>query len=251
MAKRATGARREKTAEPEPERFTLSIDIGGTGLKCSVLDARGTMMHDKIWEATPHPCPPEAMIGIFKAMAARLPPFDRISAGFPGVVRDGRIVTAPHFSDPGWSGFDLAGALADAFGKPARVLNDAEVQGYGVISGRGLELVLTLGTGAGTALFAEGRATPHIELAHHPVHGNKTYNDYLGRDALRHAGPKKWNKRLRRVIGILESLIHYDRLYVGGGNARKIDPDPPLPPNVQCVDNDAGITGGIALWRTG
>ena len=226
---------------------TLSIDIGGTGLKCSVLDASGKMMHDRVWRATPHPCPPATMIAELTAMAQDLPAYDRISAGFPGAVRDGKVITAPHFPDPEWEHFDLAAALGEALGKPARVLNDAEVQGYAVISGQGLELVLTLGTGAGTALFDGGRLAPHMEFAHHPAHGKKTYNEYIGRDALRKVGKKKWNKRVHRIIEILDSLIHYDRIYIGGGNSEKVEL--PLPANATIVSNEAGITGGIALWR--
>ncbi len=226
---------------------TLSIDIGGTGLKCSVLDGAGAMLHAKVWQATPDPCPPATMLSELKSMADSLGKFDRVSAGFPGAVRNGRVITAPHFPDPQWPGFDLAAALAEMFGKPARVLNDAEVQGYGVISGQGLEFVLTLGTGAGTALFSDGTLAPHMEFAHHPVHANKTYNDYIGRDALAKVGKKKWNKRVHKVVGILDALIHYDHLYIGGGNGVKVQD--PLPSNATIVSNDAGITGGIALWR--
>ncbi|HEX4767826.1 MAG TPA: ROK family protein [Lichenihabitans sp.] len=228
---------------------TLSIDIGGTGLKCSVLDEAGEMLHDKVWRPSPTEGSPQEMIADIKEMTRELPAFDRISAGFSGAVRGGRIITAPHFAEPSWPGYDLAQGLADAFGKPARVLNDAEVQGFGVISGKGLEFVLTLGTGAGTALFRDGQLAPHMEFAHHPVHGKKTYNEYVGRDALGKVGKKRWNKRVRKVIGILDALVHYDRLYIGGGNGEKVHE--PLPDNVTLVSNTAGITGGIALWRDG
>ncbi len=242
---RSVGANGERGASPK----TLSIDIGGTGLKCSVLDEAGEMLHDKVWRPSPTKDSPDEMIAEIKDMTRELPPFDRISAGFPGAVRDGRIITAPHFHEPSWPGYDLARGLAEAFGKPTRVLNDAEVQGFAVISGIGLEFVLTLGTGAGTALFRDGKLAPHMEFAHHPVHGKKTYNDYVGRDALEKIGKKRWNKRVRKVIGILDALVHYDRLYIGGGNSEKVNE--PLPDNVTLVSNAAGITGGIALWRDG
>ena len=245
--------RAPKTVEASPRGgpayTTLSIDIGGTGLKCAVLDSKGKMLHDKVWRPTPTEASPDELVKDLEDMAQGLPAFDRVSAGFPGAVRDGRIITAPHFPHGAWAGFDLAGALAAALGKPTRVLNDAEVQGFGVIAGRGLEMVLTLGTGAGTALFQDGRLAPHLEFAHHPVRGKKTYNQYVGRDALKKIGGKRWNKRVRRVIGILEALVHYDALYIGGGNGKRIDE--PLPEHVEIVSNDAGITGGIALWRAG
>lgn len=242
-----------KTVEASPgvgsAYTTLSIDIGGTGLKCAVLDPKGKMLHDKVWRPTPIEASPDELVKDLEEMAQGLPVFDRVSAGFPGAVRDGRIITAPHFPHGEWAGFDLAGALAAAMGKPTRVLNDAEVQGFGVISGKKLEMVLTLGTGAGTALFQDGRLAPHLEFAHHPVRGKKTYNQYVGRDALKKIGGKRWNKRVRRIIEILNALVHYDVLYIGGGNSKRIEE--PLAEHVKIVSNDAGITGGIALWRAG
>lgn len=230
-----------------PELKTLALDIGGTGVKCTVLDGNGAMLHERMRVDTPVDAPPAALIDAVVSMAKSLPAFDRVSAGFPGAVRRGLVVTAPHFSDGSWIGFNLAKALEDAFGKPVRVSNDADIQGRGVIKGEGIEFVLTLGTGAGTAAFRDGIIGPHLEFAHHPVHGKKTYNDYVGKKALGKVGKKRWNKRVRKVIAILESLVHYDHLYIGGGNAAHIEGA--LPDHISLVSNDAGMTGGIALWR--
>ena len=239
-----------KAAQPAAqEPRTLAIDIGGTGLKCTVLDGNGAMLHERLRVDTPIDEPPAALIDALVKMARDLPPFDRISAGYPGAVRRGSIVTAPHFSDETWVGFDLQKALTDALGKPARVSNDADIQGRGVIKGEGIEFVLTLGTGAGTAAFRDGIIGPHLEFAHHPVHGKKSFNDYVGKKALQKIGKKRWNKRVRKVIEILESLTHYDHLYIGGGNASHIEGA--LPDHISLVSNDAGMTGGIALWRDG
>ncbi len=175
-----------------------------------------------------------------------LPPFDRVSIGFPGVVRNGSVLTAPHFGTDVWCGYPLEKAASRRFKKPARLLNDAEVQGLGIINGRGLEVVLTLGTGVGSAIFSDGRLAPHLELAHHPLHNGKTYNEYLGNKALHQRGTKRWNQRVSKMIKVVENLLHYDRLYLGGGNARHVAID--LPQNVQIASNDTGITGGIHLW---
>src|SRR5207244_978193 len=121
-------------------------------------------------------------------------------------------------------------------------------QGFGAIRGKGVEMVLTLGTGAGTSIFENGRIMPHLELAHHPVRGNKTYDEYIGKAALDRKGTKKWNKRVERVIEILRRLVNFDHLYLGGGNAKHLAF--PLPPDVTIVPNSDGLTGGIALWRT-
>ncbi len=226
---------------------TLAFDIGGTGLKASVLDGQGHMIHDKAWRKTPAGLSPVLMLDELSALTTTLPSFDRISVGFPGAVRGGHVLTSPHFPGSEWAGYAFADAVSHRFGKPTRLANDADIQGLGVVTGKGLEFVLTLGTGAGTALFEDGRLAPHLEFAHHPVHGKKTYNDYIGRDALAEAGPKRWNRRVHKVIAILDALAHYDTLYIGGGNAKRLEGD--LGPKVQIVSNDAGITGGVALWR--
>lgn len=167
---------------------TLAIDIGGTHLKASVLDGAGKMLVDEVKVKTPYPCPPKVMLKALLRMLGPVKEYDRISVGFPGVVAKGNVVTAPHFGNRVWRNYPLADTLADHLGKPVRLLNDAEVQGYGVVVGRGLELVLTLGTGAGTALFRDGELMPHMELAQHPIRGKKTYNDYVGDKALEKKG---------------------------------------------------------------
>jgi polyphosphate glucokinase len=225
---------------------TLAIDVGGTGLKASVLDERGKMVVDRVRVDTPYPCPPGLMVDTLAGLVAPLPAHDRVSVGFPGVVREGRVVTAPHFKERSWPGFPLADALAQRLGKPVRLLNDAEIQGLGIIKGTGLEVVLTLGTGVGSAVFTDGAMTPHLELAHHPLHKSKTYNDYLGDAAKRKVGRRKWNKRVLRTIDVVAELLNYDVLFLGGGNAAHIDVG--LPRNVLIASNDAGITGGIRLW---
>jgi polyphosphate glucokinase len=226
----------------------LAFDIGGTGLKAAIIDARGRMLTERLKTPTPDGCTPKQMASALVRLAKPLARYDHIAIGFPGVVRDGRVLTAPHWGTDKWAGFELAKELSKRLnGAPARLINDAEMQGLAVISRKGLELVLTLGTGAGTALFRNGQIMPHLELAHHPIHGDMTYNDYVGNAALKKQGKKRWNKRVRHTIEILESLLHYDHLYIGGGNAARVTLK--LPSNVSLVSNDAGLEGGAALWR--
>jgi polyphosphate glucokinase len=225
---------------------TLAIDIGGTGLKASVLDEQGNMTVKRLRVVTPQPSRPQDVLGALDGLVKQLPAFDRISAGFPGVVRAGRIVTAPHLGTKDWRDFALQDELAKRFGKPARVENDAEVQGLGIISGKGLEVVLTLGTGIGSAIFDNGHMTPHLELAHHPIHKTGTYDDYIGDAARKEVGKKEWNKRVAKTIDIVNTLLNYDTLYLGGGNSANVTFA--LPPNVKLASNDKGITGGAHLW---
>jgi polyphosphate glucokinase len=226
-------------------KHTLAIDIGGTGLKASILDGAGKMLVDRVRVPTPYPLTPHIFLGTIGEMVKALPPFDRISAGYPGFVRDGVIITSPHFGDT-WIDFPLADALAEKFGKPARVINDAEVQGFGAIQGQGLEFVITLGTGLGTALFRDGKLMPHMEFAHFPVRTKTEFNDYVGNAALKKVGPKKWGHRVQKTIKLFFELMHYDRLYIGGGNAARLTPD--MAEDAKLVSNEMGLTGGIKLW---
>src|SRR5713101_9961803 len=230
------------------EGRTLAVDIGGTGIKLAVLDGSGKIIGKRVRLPTPSPpVGPEAVTAAIGIASARLGGFDRAAVGFPGVVRGGRIVTAPNLGTELWAGFDLQATLAERFGKPVKVMNDADVQGFGAIRGEGVEMMLTLGTGAGTAIFQNGQIMPHLELAHHPVAGDKTYDEYIGRRALEKKGKKIWNKRVARVIDILRRLVNFDHLYIGGGNAKQLKFA--LPPDVSIVPNSDGLTGGIALWR--
>ncbi len=225
---------------------TLAIDIGGTGLKASVLSATGEMLVNRVRVATPDDPKPKKLLDALAALVKSLPSYDRISAGFPGVVREGKVITAPHLGTKAWRGVPLQELLAERLGKPARLANDAEVQGLGIASGRGLEVVLTLGTGIGSSVFTHGQMTPHLELAQHPLHKGETYDEYLGAAARREVGNRKWNQRLLRAIDVVHTLLNYDTLYLGGGNSANVKVD--LPANVKVEPNDRGLTGGIRLW---
>src|ERR1700722_9331513 len=251
-------------AEPVLVRpLTLAIDIGGTGLKASVLDATGAMVADRVRVPTKYPLAPDGAGGLVPTLVKLvkpLPESDRVSAGFPGMVRRGLILSAPHFvteSGPGskvdnqlvkaWSRFDLAGALQEALGKPTRVANDADVQGAAVVQGKGLEFVVTLGTGFGTACFMDGNLLPHLEIAHQPFRKGETYNDQLGERTRKDIGDERWNVRVRKAIGQLDQLLFFDHLYIGGGNARRVKRDDlgDVAARTTIVDNNAGILGGI------
>ena len=240
--------------------FTLAVDIGGTGLKASVLGAGGTMVADRVRVPTTYPLPPEKLVSDLERLVAPLPTAERASVGFPGMVRDGLVLSAPHFStkhgpgsavDPDlagkWSHFDLAAALTGAFGLPTKVANDADIQGAAVVSGKGLELAITLGTGFGTGLFYHGQLMPHLEIAHQPFRKGETYNDQLGEATRKEIGEERWNKRVHKAIVTLRALLFFDHLYIGGGNSRRVHRDS-LDDDVTIVDNSAGILGGIKLW---
>jgi polyphosphate glucokinase len=245
---------------PQAPLNTLAIDVGGTGLKASVLDETGKMEHDRVRVPTPYPLTPQKLIASIADLSKSLPEYDRISVGFPGMVRAGHILSAPHFVCPkgpgsktskelinAWTGFDLQHSVGVALGKPTRVANDADLQGSAVVKGDGLEVVLTLGTGFGSAVFYEGKLMPHIELAHHPFLKGKEYNEVVGDAARAKVGKKEWNERVAAAIEAVRALLFFDHCFVGGGNSSKVTFD--LPDDVTLVDNNAGILGGIKLWE--
>lgn len=252
----ATAPARRRTARGP---LTLAIDIGGTGLKAAVLDAAGAMTADRVRVPTPYPLSPEVLVATLRTLVRPLPAFDRVSAGFPGVVRNGRVLSAPEFvtvAGPGtavdealvaaWHDHDLEAAIRRAFRRPTRVANDADVQGAAVVKGRGVELVITLGTGFGTSLFADGRLAPHLEFAHHPFRKGETYNEQLGEAARQRLSKKKWNRRVQVAVETLDRLTFFDHVYIGGGNSAHITVD--LGPKASLVDNAAGLLGGVRLW---
>lgn len=235
-------------ATPAPEgQITLALDIGGSGLKAGLLDSEGQLIGKNLRVATPHPSPPSVVVPALTGMASSLGKFKRVSVGFPGVVRAGKVLTAPNLGTPDWAGYDLGGTLTELLGVPVRVENDATVQGLGVISGHGLECVITLGTGFGFALYQDGRLAPHLEMSQHIARGKKTYDAYLGVAALEEIGRKHWNKRVKKMLAQLRVVINFDALFIGGGDATKLDFE--LPADTQVVSNKAGLTGGVQLWN--
>ncbi len=238
---------------------TLAIDCGGSGLKAAVFDAAATQLSERVRVPTPYPLPPDRFVDELLALVAALPAADRVTVGLPGMIRHGTVVSTPHYptvagpfteKDPAlvkaWSGFDVQDALARAFGRPTLVLNDAEVQGAAVQTGQGLELVLTLGTGLGCAVFDDGRLAPHLELSHAPFRKGATYDGQLGNASRRRVGNAKWSRRVQRAVDGLRPVFGFDRLFLGGGNARHLTLD--LGADVVLVPNTSGLVGGVSAW---
>jgi polyphosphate glucokinase len=228
----------------------LSIDIGGSHIKATILNSEGKlqMAYEKI--ATPLPSTPQNLMEATKKLITNFPEYTNISVGFPGYVKNGIIKTAPNLGTEAWKDFDLSKELEKDLGKPAKVVNDADMQGLGVVTGKGFEMVLTLGTGFGTALLMDGHLLPHLEIAHHPISKKDkkavTYDDYIGERALEAEGKKKWNERMQKVFEVLKTVFNYDTLYIGGGNADKLTFA--LDNNMKIVTNEDGIKGGARLW---
>jgi len=234
-----------KTADSNEK--ILSIDIGGSHIKAIILDVEGKMLTEYKKIETPQSADPEHIIQAIVELTRDLQPYTKVSVGFPGYIRNGVVRTAPNLNDKKWEGVELCKRLTDLLKSPTRVLNDADMQSLGIASGHGLEMVVTLGTGFGTALLIDGNLLPHMELAHHPVSKDRTYDEYLGEKALEEVGQEHWNRRIQKVIDILKIVFNYDHLYLGGGNSRKINFT--LADTITAVTNLDGIKGGARLWQ--
>lgn len=225
----------------------LAIDIGGTHIKATILNDEGKFLKEYKSENTPKPASPKKVMAVIEKLVKHFPEFDKVTAGFPGYIKEGIVNTAPKLGNSLWEDFDLRKELECVLSKPSLLINDADLQGLSLASGKGVEMIITLGTGFGSAILKDGILMPHLELSLHPITKSKTYNDYVGKDALKKIGKKKWNKRMKKVIAILKTVFNYDHLYISGGNAKlltfKLDKD------ITIDDNKEGIKGGAVLWN--
>ena len=245
------------------ERLTLAIDCGGLFLKSSVLDDSGTMHAKPEQRPTPYPLSPSRFVETISQIAGALPPAYRATVGIPGMIRNGVVVAIPHYvntSGPNssldpelheqWSGFHAQSAISAELGIPTLVLNDAEVHGAGIITGTGYEVVLTLGTGLGFAIFYSGRLAPHFELSHATVRRGTTYDRWIGEHERKRLGNIFWSRRIRQMVEELRPVFRWDRLYIGGGNARLVRETElkRMGDDVVIVPNTAGVAGGVRAW---
>lgn len=240
---------------------TLAVDVGGTGIKATVFDGDGSQVDDPVRVATPYPCSPQRLMDEIAALAETLSPAQRAGVGFPGLLRSDRVVWVNSLTratpsgpvDDGlaaqWVGFPLAATLAETLGIPARVANDADVHALASVSGRGLECVITLGTGLGFSLINDGEILPHLELSGAPFMEDQDFESVLGHAGLQRDGVEEWKAHVIRAIDALRPFLYFDHLYVGGGNARLLDPAA-LGPHVSVVENANGILGGYLLWSS-
>jgi polyphosphate glucokinase len=245
------------TGDPPPR--TLTIDCGGTWLKAGVLDENAQLLTERVRMRVPYPCPPDLLVHTLAELVAPLPSYDRVSVGFPGMVRDGLVRQTPHYvTESGpfspqvpelaalWADFDVQAAVSEALGRPTRLVNDAELVGLAVTEGKGFEVVLTLGTGLGAALFDAGRLLPKIELSQAPFVRGETFDQRLGNHQRRRLGNARWSRRVAKALDALWPVLGWDRLYLGGGNAQRLVGD--MGHELTIVPNDAGLLGGVRLW---
>lgn len=212
----------------------LVIDIGGSNVKLYLSRTEKRKFHSGP-AMTPRQFVREA-----KKLTADWT-FEAISIGFPGPIVSGKPSVEPNNLGKGWKGFDFTAA----FGKPAKVMNDAAMQALGSYDG-GRMLFLGLGTGLGSALILDEVVVP-LELGELPQSRTRTFEDILGKRGVKRLGVKRWEMFVHELVGKLQTAFLADYVVLGGGNAKKLSA---LPKNARRGDNDNAYLGGTRLWRT-
>jgi polyphosphate glucokinase len=213
----------------------LGIDIGGTGIKAAVVDlATGELVSDRIREKTPQPATPEAVVEVVGHVCERLvetgllTPGMPAGAGFPAVIKQGRPMTAANV-DPSWVGAPAQELLATRLGRPVEVLNDADAAGVAEIAHgagrdrRGVVLLLTIGTGIGSALFVDGMLVPNLELGHLEFHGKDAESRLSGvARERRKLGWKRWGREFDTFLKDMDRWFWPDLIILGGGVSKEL-----------------------------
>jgi polyphosphate glucokinase len=234
----------------------LGIDIGGTGIKGAPVDlATGKLVTDRKKIATPHPSTPDAVAEVVKEVAQSFGWTGVSGATFPGVVINGTIRSAANV-DKSWIGTDAATLFGKATGGEVAVLNDADAAGiaemtFGAGVGvKGSVLMLTFGTGVGSALFTDGVLVRNTEFGHIEIRGKDAEKRASEHAKVEHEwGWKEWTDRVSEYLQRIEALLSPNLIIVGGGISKECDKWLPLLTGVQApivpatLHNDAGIVG--------
>lgn len=235
----------------------LGIDIGGTGIKGGLVDVpAGTLQGGRHYIPTPQPPTPDAIAGAVREMRDHfaVPPGTPVGVAFPAIVRHGVVRNATNI-DPSWIGTNAAELFEAALGNPVTVLNDADAAGLAEMAlgagqrAQGVTLVVTLGTGIGSALFLDGRLLPNTEFGHLTINGIDCCPWASAAARVREElSWAQWISRLQDYLGYAEFLIWPDLIIIGGGishDAERFLPLLQLDARVvrATLENDAGIIG--------
>jgi polyphosphate glucokinase len=234
----------------------FGIDIGGTGIKGAPVDlATGKLLADRKKIATPQPATPDAVTEVVKEVVQSFGWTGEIGATFPGVVVGGTIRSAANV-DKSWIETDAAALFGKAIGTEVAVLNDADAAGiaemtFGAGAGvKGSVLMLTFGTGVGSALFTDGVLVRNTELGHIEIRGKDAETRASEHGKLTHGWSwKEWTQRVSEYLQHIEALLSPDLIIVGGGISKESDKWVPLLTGVRAkivpatLLNDAGIVG--------
>jgi polyphosphate glucokinase len=240
----------------------LGIDIGGSGIKGAPVDTEtGNLLEDRFRVPTPNPSKPEPMANAVVEVVKHFTWDGPVGCGFPALIRHGVAMSAANIHKK-WIGTNVAELFASASGCPVYVMNDADAAGmaemeFGAGRGRkGVVLIVTIGTGLGTAMFTDRRLLPNTELGHIQMNGEDA--EWRASDATRkreNLSWKKWGERLNEYLQYLERLFSPDLIILGGGVSKKFDRFIPyLALQAEVVPaqllNEAGIVGAALAAQT-
>jgi polyphosphate glucokinase len=200
---------------------------------------------ERVKEPTPERLTPRTLVALFERIAGETSHYDRVAVGIPGIVHRNVVYSLPASGNRTFRGYALGAELSERLDAPVRVTNDAAMHGLASIHGRGVEMVITLGTGLGTALFIDGVLSAHYQTL---PDDDEPFSPY-GDAALRRVGRRAWERRVHALVKQLRPITNFDHLYVGGGNARRLEER--LPRHVTRIGNVAGVLGGHRLWEWG
>jgi len=242
----------------------LGIDIGGTGIKAAPVDLlAGQLAVPRQKLATPHPAKPDAVIDVVHELVRAFNWKGPVGITFPGVVTDGEIRTAANL-DHDWIGVNARDRLSEATGLPVTVVNDADAAGiaemrFGAgVGHRGTVLMLTLGTGIGSALFIDGELVPNTEFGHIEIRGKdaeKRASELVREE--RDLSWGKWAGRVDEYLEHMEALLSPSLIIIGGGVSKKSEKFLPLLTSLRAqvvparMLNDAGIVGAAMAVGAG
>ena len=203
------------------------------------------MASEKFSEDTPERFTPAQLLALLARLAKQMPSYNRVAVGIPGIVHRDVVYSLPASKSRAFKRFQLGARLSDLLGARVRVTNDAAMHGLAAIRGQGVEMVITLGTGLGTALFIDGVLSAHYQTL---PDQDEPFSAY-GKAALKKIGRTRWEERVWRLFDQLRGITNYDRLYVGGGNAELLRGE--MPSRVTVIHSTAGILGGYRLGEWG
>jgi polyphosphate glucokinase len=248
-----------KTSKKTKSDIVLGIDIGGTGIKGALVDvSKGTLASERHRIDTPQPATPEAVSDVVADIVKHFKYKGVIGCTFPAIVRHGITLSAANV-DKSWIGTDADALFEKATGCPVHVMNDADAAGVAEMAfgagknQKGVVIVLTFGTGIGSALFTQGILVTNTEFGHLELDGKEVEprTSYKAREDL-NLGWKKWAKRVNRYLNHLEFIFSPDLFIIGGGASKKSDKFFPLlelntPIVTAKLLNEAGIVGAAVM----
>lgn len=243
-------------------KYVLGIDVGGSGIKGAPVDIKkGKLLSERLRIDTPQPATPKAVAKVFAELVSLHDWKGPIGCGFPAIVRRGVAMTAANIDDK-WIGTDVQKLFSKACGCPVRVINDADAAGLAAVrygAGKNVEgtvLMLTIGTGIGSALFVDGKLVPNTEFGHLKFKG--TIAERYAANSVRkneNLSWEEWGKRFNEYLLHIDRLLSPDLVILSGGASKRFEeyrhllttPTKIIP---SAMLNDAGTVGAaIHAWE--